>query len=115
MSRPGIVFVVSGPSGVGKTSILRRALESESSLQFSVSHTTRQPRESEAAGSHYHFVDESRTFRRHVGAVTAFTGQKSVIFHPHGVLCGASHIKGLPVGLSGQGSYLLLRNASTVR
>lgn len=59
MSREGIVFVVSGPSGVGKTSILRRALESESGLQFSVSHTTRAPRDGEAAGSHYHFVSEA--------------------------------------------------------
>jgi guanylate kinase len=59
VSREGIVFVVSGPSGVGKTSILRRALESESGLQFSVSHTTRAPRDGEAAGSHYHFVSEA--------------------------------------------------------
>lgn len=59
MSREGIVFVVSGPSGVGKTSILRRALESESGLQFSVSHTTRAPRDGEASGSHYHFVSEA--------------------------------------------------------
>jgi len=58
VSREGIVFVVSGPSGVGKTSILRRVLESESGLQFSVSHTTRAPRDGEAAGSHYHFVSE---------------------------------------------------------
>lgn len=59
----GIVFVVSGPSGVGKSSILQRALERDPKLEFSVSHTTRTPRRGEVDGEHYHFVDEA-TFRR---------------------------------------------------
>ena len=60
MSRSGIVFVVCGPSGVGKSSILRSALEIDPNLRFSVSHTTRTARSSERDGEHYHFVSDDR-------------------------------------------------------
>lgn len=62
-ARRGIVLVVSGPSGVGKSSILARLLERESGVRFSVSHTTRPPRAGEVHGEHYLFVDEA-SFRR---------------------------------------------------
>ena len=62
MSRDGIVFVVSGPSGVGKSTILSLALERDPNLRFSVSRTTREPRQGESEGRHYHFVD-SECFR----------------------------------------------------
>ena len=55
---PGIVFVISGPSGVGKSSILARVLELDARLRFSVSHTTRPPRAGEREGIDYSFVDE---------------------------------------------------------
>ncbi len=67
MSREGIVFVVSGPSGVGKSSILRKALEHDPNLRFSVSHTTREPREGEVADQDYHFVSEE-SFRELIDA-----------------------------------------------
>ncbi len=54
----GIVFVISGPSGVGKSSILRRLLERDCRLRFSVSHTTRRPRGGERDGADYTFVDD---------------------------------------------------------
>jgi guanylate kinase len=57
------VFVVSGPSGVGKSTLLRRVLEADPRLRFSVSHTTRAPRQGERDGIDYHFVDRE-TFRR---------------------------------------------------
>ncbi len=58
--RPGIPFVISGPSGAGKTSILRRVLECDPGVRFSVSHTTRAPRSGEIEGQDYFFVGEER-------------------------------------------------------
>lgn len=53
----GIPFVVSGPSGVGKSTIVRRVLEADPQVRFSVSHTTRGKREGEKEGVDYFFVD----------------------------------------------------------
>jgi len=53
----GIVFVISSTSGGGKTTLVRRLLESVQDLALSVSHTTRDSREGEVEGSDYHFVD----------------------------------------------------------
>jgi guanylate kinase len=63
VSRRGIPFVVSGPSGVGKSTIVRRVLDADAQVRFSVSHTTRAPRAGEKNGVDYFFVDESE-FRR---------------------------------------------------
>jgi guanylate kinase len=60
---PGLLLVVSAPSGAGKTSLVRALLDVEPSLQLSVSYTTRPPREGEADGIHYHFIDAA-TFER---------------------------------------------------
>jgi guanylate kinase len=54
----GILFIVSAPSGGGKTSLVRALLEAEPDVQLSVSHTTRPPRPGEANGRDYHFVSE---------------------------------------------------------
>jgi len=53
----GILFIVSAPSGAGKTSLLKVLLEEADGLGVSVSHTTRAPRPGEQNGVHYHFVD----------------------------------------------------------
>lgn len=55
--RTGIFFVITGPSGVGKTTIMERALERDENLAYSVSHTTREKRPGEVDGEDYHFVD----------------------------------------------------------
>merc|ERR1711977_108386 len=53
-------IIVAGPSGVGKSTLLRRLLqEHPDRFGFSVSHTTRDPRPGEENGVHYHFVTES--------------------------------------------------------
>jgi guanylate kinase len=59
----GNLFIVSAPSGTGKTSILKRAIDQVEQLAFSVSHTTRQSRKDELEGRDYHFV-RRRTFER---------------------------------------------------
>jgi guanylate kinase len=53
------VFVVSAPSGAGKSTVLQRVLKEVGKIRFSVSHTTRQPRENERDGIDYHFVDHA--------------------------------------------------------
>jgi guanylate kinase len=62
---PGSLFVVSAPSGAGKTSLVAALLESDEALALSVSFTTRARRPGEVDGQHYHFVDQD-TFDRMV-------------------------------------------------
>lgn len=51
------VFVVSAPSGAGKTTLNRRLLKACPQLEMSISHTTRPPRLNERDGDHYHFIN----------------------------------------------------------
>jgi len=55
----GNLFIVSAPSGAGKTTLVKALLASVPGLAVSVSHTTRPPRRSERDGRDYHFVDEA--------------------------------------------------------
>ena len=58
--RPGRLVVLSGPSGVGKSSVVAELRARRPSLVFSVSATTRPARPGETDGIHYHFVDRDR-------------------------------------------------------
>jgi guanylate kinase len=51
-----LVFVISAPSGTGKTTLVKRVMEQLPNLQFSISYTTRPPRSNERDGVDYHFV-----------------------------------------------------------
>jgi guanylate kinase len=62
--RRGIIFILSAPSGAGKTTIYRAALKAIGGLEFSVSLTTRAPRDGEAEGIDYRFVSEEEFRRR---------------------------------------------------
>ncbi len=64
--RRGILFIVSSPSGAGKSTISRMLLEAEPELEMSVSATTREPRPGEVDGRDYHFVTLAR-FKDMVG------------------------------------------------
>lgn len=57
MSAKGVIFIVSAPSGAGKTSLVRRIIEEVPGIAVAVSHTTRPMREGDVDGSDYHFVD----------------------------------------------------------
>jgi guanylate kinase len=58
--RAGILFVITAPSGTGKSTVASGVLEQVEDLEFSVSYTTRPPRDGEVEGKHYHFVDRER-------------------------------------------------------
>lgn len=57
LARRGLMFILSSPSGAGKTTIARRLLQAESNLTMSVSMTTRPMRPGETDGYDYHFTD----------------------------------------------------------
>ncbi|MBE0620190.1 MAG: guanylate kinase [Burkholderiales bacterium] len=56
----GSLFIVSAPSGAGKSSLTAKLLEEDKRIHMSVSYTTRAPRSGEVDGRDYHFVDKSR-------------------------------------------------------
>ena len=56
--RKGRLFVVSAPSGAGKTTLCRALRDVYTDIQYSVSHTTRKPRQGEKDAIDYHFIDD---------------------------------------------------------
>src|SRR4029077_16056890 len=77
-----IVFIISGPSGSGKSSLVESLLRSVSGLDFSVSHTTRLPRGSEQNGLAYFFVS-TEEFER-MAAADEFLEYAKVFVHYYG-------------------------------
>ncbi len=60
IARRGLMLVLSSPSGAGKTTLSRRLLEADKSVELSVSVTTRKQRPGEVDGRDYHFIDAAR-------------------------------------------------------
>jgi len=60
IARRGLLFIISSPSGAGKTTLSRRLLAADSGIEMSVSVTTRAPRPGERDGVDYHFVDREQ-------------------------------------------------------
>jgi len=56
MKPKGEIFVITAPSGTGKTTLIRAIRERVKGVGYCVSHTTREPRDGERQGKHYHFV-----------------------------------------------------------
>ena len=56
----GILYIISAPSGAGKSSLVRAIVHKLADVVVSVSHTTRPMREGEVDGQDYHFIDVSR-------------------------------------------------------
>lgn len=58
MEKKGTLFVISAPSGAGKTTLIGQVLKQFPQLSYSISHTTRKPRQGEIHGRDYFFIDE---------------------------------------------------------
>jgi guanylate kinase len=108
--RRGILFVLSAPSGAGKTTLSRHILGRTPDLKLSISYTTRTPRPGEIDGQDYHFIDESRFVQ--LRAVGAFAEWAQV----HGFLYGTaraplddalSHGKDFLLDIDVQGAHQL--------
>ena len=56
----GKMFVLSSPSGAGKTTLTKKIAENNSNFKISISHTTRKPRPNEIDGKDYHFIDKKK-------------------------------------------------------
>ena len=56
----GTLFVITAPSGAGKTSLIEAVMREDPTLKISVSYTTRTPRKGEKDGVDYHFIDRAR-------------------------------------------------------
>ena len=84
MSEPkkGRLFIISAPSGAGKTSVARSVVESAANVRLSVSHTTRDIRKGELSGIDYHFIDPE-TFNRMI-AENRFLEYATVFDHRYG-------------------------------
>lgn len=94
MKNPGNIFVLSSPSGGGKSSITRKVLKSVPRLMLSTSHTSRPPRPGEKDGREYHFVSRPRflEMQRNGGFV------ESVRLHGHHYGTSRHELDGLMAG-----------------
>lgn len=81
----GDLFVISAPSGAGKSTVCHRVLKEMNGIAFSISHTTRTPRHGEINGRDYHFVSRKR-FKEMINS-NAFIEWAEV----HGNLYGTSY------------------------
>jgi guanylate kinase len=80
----GTVFVVSAPSGAGKRTVIHEVLDGDPGLAYSISATTRLPREGEVEGVDYYFLDREE-FERRIGA-DAFAEWAEVHGHLYGTM-----------------------------
>jgi guanylate kinase len=78
----GTLYIISAPSGAGKTSLIKALLRQVDDLTVSVSHTTRAPRAGEIDGEDYHFIDVNRF--QQLQAQNAFLEQAQVFGHFYG-------------------------------
>ena len=56
--KKGMMFILSSPSGVGKTTLTKKIAKNNTNFKISISHTTRKPRSNEVHGKDYFFVND---------------------------------------------------------
>ncbi|MCL1854968.1 MAG: guanylate kinase [Clostridia bacterium] len=83
-SRKGMLLIISGPSGTGKGTLVKKLMNSDPSMLFSCSATTRPARADEIEGVDYHFVDEAEYER--LLLQDAFLEHATVHGHRYGTL-----------------------------
>jgi guanylate kinase len=82
LPKKGVLYIVSAPSGAGKTSLVKALLKADPAIRLSVSYTTRAPRPGETDGRDYHFISRQRfemmeadgEFLEHAGVYGNFYG-----------------------------------------
>jgi len=84
VKRKGMLLIISGPSGTGKGTLVKKLMESDPSISFSCSATTRAPRPGEIDGVHYHFIDDTAYDR--LLSEDAFLEHATVHGHRYGTL-----------------------------
>ena len=84
IARKGMLLIISGPSGAGKGTLVKKLLSSAPSFRLSCSVTTRQPREGELEGGHYYFIDDTKYAQ--LVEENAFLEHASVHGHSYGTL-----------------------------
>lgn len=84
VTRKGMLLVISGPSGTGKGTLIDMLLKNDPSFVFSVSVTTRKPRDYEVQDVHYHFISEAEYDK--LLAENAFIEHATVHDHRYGTL-----------------------------
>ena len=94
MGKKGHLFIVSAPSGAGKSTILMSMLKEDPALRYSISCTTRPPRDNERDGVDYYFISEA-AFRKKIDS-----GELAEWAEVHG------HLYGTPAGFLDDGLHL---------
>lgn len=84
IKRTGMLLIISGPSGTGKGTLVKKLMDTDPSFRFSCSVTTRKPREGEIDGVHYYFVTEEKYDE--LLAQEAFLEHATVHGHRYGTL-----------------------------
>ena len=84
----GKLFVISAPSGTGKTSLVRALIEADEAIGVAVSHTTRKQRSDEKDGINYHFI--SRQVFQHMVETNEFLEWATVFEHLYGTSIAAA-------------------------
>lgn len=84
ITRTGMLLIISGPSGTGKGTLVKKLMDTDPSFRFSCSVTTRKPREGEVDGVHYYFVTEEKYDE--LLAQDAFLEHATVHGHRYGTL-----------------------------